>query len=174
LSYLPVPLKNISDNHMLLADLRAAGWSKERCLEQLEISEHVYRNCYATEEWQDYLAEKKRAFVQRVVQDKLDDPARAVVIAAIEPAVERAKAIIADGDDAEANKAIKTILDVGVGAKVEHSKSVTGVQINITQNQSSDLDDMEDRMKEREKDAGKIGLRKDRGVIDVSEVSEVT
>lgn len=168
------PIKELNDTHRMLADLRGAGWSVKRCLQQLDIGMGVYRSCMATEEWQDLLAERKRQFVQRVIQDKLEDPARSAVKEAVPVAVERAKRIIEYGEDEQANKAIKTILDVGVGAKVEHSKSVTGVQINITQNQHSDLDELESRMGERERTARKIGLRSDRGAIEVSEVQDDT
>ena len=166
------PIKQLTDTHILLAELRGAGKSVKYCLQHLDITMAVYRNCMATEEYQDLVAERKRAFVERVIKDNLEDPVRAAVRDAVPMAVDRAKKIMETGDDSEANKAIKTILDVGVGAKVEHSKSITGVQINITKNQVSDLDKIEEEMKRREQNARRIGLRKDRGVIDVSEVYE--
>jgi len=170
--YSPVPIKVLNDTHLMLAELRAAGWDVKKCLAHLDISMTTYRNCCATEEWQDLLGEKKRAFIQRVVQEKLDDPARAAVREAVPIAVDAAVKIMKEGEDKEKNKAIKSILDTGVGAKIEHSRTVTGVQINITQNQQSDLELLEARMIEREQRASKTGLRTDRRVIDVSEVPD--
>jgi len=167
-----IALKGLNDTHILLAELRGAGKTVKFCLQHLEISMQMYRNCMATEEFQDLVAERRRAFVERILKDNLEDPVRAEVRSAVPNAIKRAKQIMETGEDSEANKAIKTILDVGVGAKIEHNKTVTGVQINITKGQDSKLDELEEQMKRREKDAKRIGLRKDRGVIDLPQVFE--
>jgi len=145
-------LTRLTDDAVWLAQLLGCGWTKDKCLRHLGLDTYFYRCCQATEEFQDLVRDEKKKFIQRQLEMKAEDPMRSEVQQIIPDAVRRAKKIIKKGEDNEANKAIKTILEVGVGKKDDKSSAVAAVQINISNDKMSHLDAIEAKMASRERE----------------------